>query len=114
MSRDIPHRSEYPYDPPSPGVHMPMTPTWTCTGCMGPWPCGTKRRRLLTEYADAPLSLYLLMAMRLTDAAGDLPHVPAGELYARFLGWVREGQQAPPATRQVDTPGASTPCELCT
>ncbi|HLL68510.1 MAG TPA: hypothetical protein VK453_22760 [Micromonosporaceae bacterium] len=72
---------------------MPMTPTWDCSGCTGPWPCETKRRQLVAEYTDAPMSLYLMMAMRLTDASGDLPRVPAGELYARFLGWVRDARR---------------------
>jgi len=89
MSGEYAHPSEYLYHPPAPGLHMPMRPFWNCTGCTGPWPCATKRRQLLAQYADARISLHLLMAMRLADAAGELGHVPSGDLDDRFLGWVR-------------------------
>ncbi len=68
--------------------HLPLRPSWTCAWCAEPWPCASKQRRLIAEYEDAHISLYLLMAMRLVDAAGDLRDLPAGELHTRFLGWI--------------------------
>ncbi|MEH1012184.1 hypothetical protein V6U90_03530 [Micromonospora sp. CPCC 206060] len=72
--------------PPAP--HLAARPAWTCTGCGAPWPCPVRRARLLTEYADSRLTLLVYLAGYLLDAAADLRHLPADELYARFLGWV--------------------------
>lgn len=87
------HGGVYParprYTPRVPGLHMPMQPSWQCTGCGTAWPCETTKLRLLVEYEGSKTTLGLLMAMRHADAAGDLRDVPAGELYERFLGWVR-------------------------
>ncbi|WFE60827.1 hypothetical protein [Micromonospora sp. WMMD712] len=41
------------------------------------------------EFARAPVSLAFYLAAQLVDAVQDLPHVPAGQLYQRFLGWTR-------------------------
>jgi len=68
---------------------MPAGPSWLCNGCGAPWPCLTKQRQLLAEFTDAPTSLTLYMAGRLSDAAGDRRDLPAEELYDRFLGWAR-------------------------
>ncbi len=78
-------------------VHTPLRPAWTCTGCGADWPCPTRRSQLTAEYpaADLPLSLYL--AACLVEAAYDQPNVSAGELYARFLGWVRVCPRSPGA-----------------
>ncbi len=70
-------------------AHVPQRLTWLCAGCGDDWPCRTRRRQLLAEYTGAPVSLGLLMASALVDAMADLPAEPAGELYERFLGWVR-------------------------
>jgi hypothetical protein len=70
-------------------AHLPVRPTWTCGGCPSAWPCDTRRSELLAEYFDAPTSLHLYLGACLVEAAGDLPHALAGELYRRFLGWVR-------------------------
>ncbi|WP_432957694.1 hypothetical protein [Micromonospora haikouensis] len=41
------------------------------------------------EFAHAPVSLAFYLAAQLVDAVQDLTHVPAGQLYQRFLGWTR-------------------------
>ncbi|WP_256092125.1 hypothetical protein [Micromonospora haikouensis] len=41
------------------------------------------------EFDRAPVSLAFYLAAHLVDAAQDLTHVPAGDLYQRFLGWTR-------------------------
>jgi hypothetical protein len=87
-----------PFDEPAAGqpgplvgmtVHIPIRPSWLCAGCGDAWPCRFKQRELIAEYAGGEVSLRVLMAMRHCDAAGDLPEVPAGELYQRFVGWTR-------------------------
>ena len=78
------------------GGHIPAAPTWNCTLCGQPWPCSGKRAKLLAEYADARVSLHLLMARRLLDAAADLPALPADALHIRFLAWIgRRPESAP-------------------
>lgn len=69
-------------------THLPVARTWLCRGCGADWPCPTKRRQLLAEYDAAPISLHLYMGSWLVPAAGDLPALPAGELYERFMGWL--------------------------
>jgi hypothetical protein len=44
---------------------------------------------LLAEYDDAPVSLALYAGALFVDAANDLSGVPAGDLYQRFVGWIR-------------------------
>jgi hypothetical protein len=74
-------------------AHNAIARTWICTGCGEPWPCATRRRQLLAQYADAEVSLSLLLAAAMIEAAGEpggvLRDVPAGDLYARFIGWLR-------------------------
>jgi hypothetical protein len=70
-------------------THVPVRPSWTCGGCVSAWPCETRRVELLAEYTDAPVSLALHLSACLVDATGDLPHALAGDLHARFIGWLR-------------------------
>jgi len=72
--------------------HVPARPLWTCAVCPGPWPCPTRRRQLLAEYAAAPAALGVYLALCLADAADDLVGVPAEQLYTRFLGWGAPGR----------------------
>lgn len=53
-----------------------------------PWPCASRRRQLLAEYTDSPVSLSLTLGSALVQATADLPTVVAGELHDRFLGWL--------------------------
>lgn len=70
-------------------THRPVKATWACGGCAGEWPCRARRRELLAEYDDAPVSLALYLATQFVVATRDLAHVPAGHLHRRFLGWIR-------------------------
>jgi hypothetical protein len=70
-------------------LHMPARPAWICACCWESWPCHTRRAQLRAEFDGAPVSLGLLMGAHFVEAAHDLPAVTAGELYARFLGWIR-------------------------
>ncbi|MFI2661357.1 hypothetical protein [Micromonospora carbonacea] len=72
-----------------PVAHLPVRPTWACTGCGDPWPCAAARAHLLAEYADDQLMLSVHLARHLVDAISDLTPGKPGERYARFLGWVR-------------------------
>ena len=69
--------------------HTAVRPSWTCATCDVPWPCATARGQLRAEYDGAPTSLGLYLAACMVEAAGHLPDMPSGELYARFLGWMR-------------------------
>jgi hypothetical protein len=69
--------------------HYPIRRTWRCTGCDRDWPCDTRRQQLVREYADAPTSLTLLMAAAFVEASADLAELTAGDLYHRFLSWIR-------------------------
>jgi hypothetical protein len=69
-------------------THNPMRPSWECGGCGDPWPCVTRRRELLAEYERARVSLVVYVTGQFLDAVQDLPSVPSGALYDRFLGWL--------------------------
>jgi hypothetical protein len=70
-------------------LHIPLRPRWICAGRGCDWPCPTRRGQLSAEYDRARVCLSLVMTSYFADACEDLPAVPAGELYLRFLGWVR-------------------------
>lgn len=69
-------------------AHQPLRPNWPCAGCGYPWPCPSRRRQLLGEYANAPVSLALVLGSAFVKAAADLRSRPAGELHDRFMGWL--------------------------
>jgi hypothetical protein len=71
-------------------LHVPVRPTWLCAGCGWEYPCHTRRAQLAAEYEEAPVSLAVFMGVQFADAAEDLANARPGDLYARFLGWVRE------------------------
>ena len=71
-------------------VHIPLRPQWRCAGCSRAWPCATRQDQLVAEYSADTLPLALYLAACLVDAAYDLPETPAGVLYQRFLGWLRD------------------------
>ncbi len=70
-------------------AHIPLRPGWSCAGCGGQWPCGPRQRQLRAEYGGVSVSLAMFLAACMVEAAYDLPDCPAGQLYDRFLGWVR-------------------------
>ena len=71
-------------------IHLAARPSWRCRTCDDEWPCGTRRTQLLAEYGTTSVSLVLFLSACLLDAIGDLPNWPAGMLYWRFLGWLRD------------------------
>ncbi|MFC8850037.1 MULTISPECIES: hypothetical protein [unclassified Micromonospora] len=81
--------------PPAAREHLPARPIWLCRACGGPWPCSPARRRLLHEYADAPVTLAVHLAGLMLEAGEQLnrayPYTaPSPEaLHRRFLGWLR-------------------------
>jgi hypothetical protein len=76
--------------------HLPHRLTWDCASCGMPWPCRTRRVDLLTEYQEAPVALAVYLAWAFVECSTELQEVPAGELYARFLGWLRLHRVGPP------------------
>ena len=82
-------------------THIPARPVWSCVTCDEPWPCRDRREQLIVEYRADVLPLALYLAACLVDAAYDLPDTPAGDLYQRFLGWLRNWS--------ARTPGDSAP-----
>jgi hypothetical protein len=70
-------------------MHIPQRPDWSCAGCGDAWPCATRRSQLTAEYAGLRTGLVLYLAACMVDAAYDLPQIPAGGLYQRFLDWAR-------------------------
>jgi hypothetical protein len=68
-------------------AHQPLRPNWSCVGCGYTWPCPSRRRQLLGEYTDAPVSLALVLGAAMVEAAADLRAIPAGELHDQFVGW---------------------------
>lgn len=69
--------------------HQPNGTTWQCGDCGGFWPCEGARDRLAKEFDQDRVVLCLYLASSFTRACGDMPAIPAGILYDRFLGWVR-------------------------
>ena len=72
-----------------PTPHQPRRPDWRCTCCNREWPCVPARAYMLDSWE--PTSRAMTMGARLAQACQDMPDAPAGELYRRFLGWVRGG-----------------------
>jgi hypothetical protein len=70
-------------------AHAPQRPSWDCRTCGRPWPCEPARKGLAVEFAYAPASLALYMGAHYIDACADMPTRATGELYPRFLGWLR-------------------------
>lgn len=78
-------------------AHQLRRPAWTCSACMQPWPCPTRRDQLLDDYSGSLRELRNLMAGFISDALADLddPAAPElEELTRQLLGWL------PPRRRQ--------------
>ncbi|GIG87359.1 hypothetical protein [Plantactinospora endophytica] len=78
--------------------HEPTVPGWACDTCGADWPCVTRRKELSAEFAGAYTAKVLYLACLLMEAAEDLPHVPAGWLHNRFVGWTNDVGDPPPFT----------------
>ncbi|MFF5172470.1 flavin reductase [Micromonospora sp. NPDC000089] len=64
-------------------AHVPVRPSWACAACAEDWPCDVRRAELA---AEPRTSVMVFLAGHFGEAVGDLPAVPVGELYRRFLG----------------------------
>jgi hypothetical protein len=73
------------------GRHMPAGPDWGCDDCVprAAWPCSPARAGLRTEYKDDRIGLHMYLAAAFLKACQDMPTVPAGPLFVRFMGWAR-------------------------
>ncbi|BCJ41844.1 hypothetical protein GCM10010168_75320 [Actinoplanes ianthinogenes] len=67
--------------------HLPARPSWDCRVCGDPWPCEPARARLVGEHGQVKLAV--LMWDFLEEAARDMPHTPASDLFDRFLRWTQ-------------------------
>jgi hypothetical protein len=71
-------------------MHVPVRPAWTCAGCGQAWPCLTRKRQLLAEFAGARVSLMLYLSRFFVEACVDMPTTTSGTLYRRFFTWPYE------------------------
>ena len=78
--------------------HRPIRPSWTCVHCGDEWPCAPRRDELIDEAYGSRVHLALLMVRYFTDALDDHPDTPPGQLYTRFVGWVRRPNPGPRTT----------------
>ncbi|SCF02898.1 hypothetical protein GA0070558_12179 [Micromonospora haikouensis] len=76
-----------------PRPHLPVRPIWLCRACGHPWPCGTARLSLLTEYRGNRMALLIHLATLKVEAEEQLARLTPGatpaELTERFLSWAR-------------------------
>jgi hypothetical protein len=79
--------------------HVGERPSWDCRSCGRPWPCDPAREALAAELGPIQLAMYAWA--NLEQAAGDLPGMPVGEMFDRFLAWTR----ATPAARSMPDAG---------
>lgn len=71
--------------------HLPMPPTWTCSGCAHDWPCATKQSQLLVEFGGTRPALGIYLGSCLSAAMFDLPATDKRVLQHRFMGWLPRG-----------------------
>ncbi|WP_433459674.1 hypothetical protein [Micromonospora sp. CA-248212] len=71
--------------------HVPRRPEWTCRSCEQdtPWPCAPARVRLAEAYGRDRIGLSMYVGSLHAVAVIELPAIPAGELYERFVSWAR-------------------------
>jgi hypothetical protein len=67
--------------------HVAERPSWDCKRCGRAWPCAPARERLVLEMDPTGLAMYAWG--NLEEAAGDMPGMPVGEMFERFLAWTR-------------------------
>ena len=72
--------------------HIADRPSWDCVACVKPWPCDPAREALATQMDPVQLAMYLWS--NLEEAAGDLPDMPVGEAFDRFISWTRSPNRA--------------------
>ncbi|WIM94934.1 hypothetical protein ACTOB_006993 [Actinoplanes oblitus] len=67
--------------------HLPTRPLWDCRVCGRRWPC--EPAQLILSRGHGQMDLAVLMWDYLEEAARDMPHTPASELFDRFLRWTQ-------------------------
>ncbi len=72
----------------APPAHLPLPPSWRCSGCDAAWPCPTKQSQLLVEFGGTTAGLAVYLGACLVAATTDLPAMPLNQARARFLGWL--------------------------
>jgi hypothetical protein len=72
--------------------HIADRPSWDCLACVKSWPCDPAREALATQMDPVQLAMYLWS--NLEEAAGDLPDMPVGEAFDRFISWTRSPNRA--------------------
>ncbi|MDX5458260.1 hypothetical protein ACGFI5_29825 [Micromonospora tulbaghiae] len=72
----------------APPAHLPLPPSWRCSGCAAAWPCPTKQSQLLVEFGGTTAGLAVYLGACLVAATKDLPALPPAQARARFLGWL--------------------------
>jgi hypothetical protein len=84
--------------------HLPEAWSWDCKGCRDPWPCASRRERLLRTMS--PQDIGLLMDTYRAEMQRDLKGmVSPAQVYERLYGWIHTG-----ATRRrgmLHPPGGS-------
>lgn len=73
--------------------HTADRPTWYCRICHDEWPCEPARKELLNTHS--PTRLAALMWCYLETAAFEMPTMPVGDFFRRFVSWTWPHQ--PPA-----------------
>ncbi|MGX1615492.1 hypothetical protein ACWIF8_16590 [Micromonospora chalcea] len=72
----------------APPAHLPLPPSWQCSGCAAAWPCPTKQSQLLVEFGGTTAGLAVYLGACLVAATKDMPAMPLTQARARFLGWL--------------------------
>ena len=67
--------------------HQPQRPQWCCIACDQTWPCTAYREHVV--YDTTRTQLAILMTIRMTEAAADLPNPTPAGLWHRFIAWTR-------------------------
>lgn len=65
--------------------HTADQPSWNCRACHEPWPCRPARDQL--RQTCSPTTLAALMWTHLEHAALELPSMPVGYAFDRFIRW---------------------------
>lgn len=71
------------------GKHTPRRPQWDCDTCEQEWPCNPARVRLAEAYGRDRVGLAMYCGALHPVALAELPAAAPGELWERFVGWVR-------------------------
>ena len=78
--------------------HRPDRPSWNCQRCGQPWPCPAVKCDLGVEFEGKPTFLFFYMQAQAMDFTSDRiaqGQLPAGEVYPRFVDWIRSATTRP-------------------